>query len=33
MMIKTGNPRYQYSLGDEGPGSSPAEKDLGGTGG
>jgi len=24
-----GNPRYQYRLGDEGTGSSPAEKDLG----
>jgi len=28
-----GNPRYQHRLGDEENESSPAEKDLGGTGG
>jgi len=31
--LSRGSPRYQYRLGDEGTESSPAEKDLGGTGG
>ena len=33
MLFSISNPQYQYRLRDEGMESSPAKKDLGGTGG